>query len=367
MKFQKTAIAAIVAGFAAAPMMASADTVLSGVVQVKFTGMESDDDELQEDLNLAAGDVRAAIASEHELNSGLIGYGNLQINIDDLTGEGGITGFGVQDDVADPDGSLTDEDLVELDSAATVSSDNVYVGIKGGFGDIRLGEIPLAVEYGQLANDIHDVGTTVPGGLSYTGTFGVVGFGLNYSPELDSDMIGAGLNFNFAGATIGLGFEERAERALFAVGASYAIAGFSIAAHTWSAEDEFDPELTINTTAEDQVDFGGFDFDDQNNIAVQVGYAIAGVNLGLTFSILESDTTANVGGDADAVPAVAPDIVEADSEETIIRFDAGYDLGGGMDISTRIQNKSTALDSDDPRVEDPDDSLEYRVVLSKTF
>ncbi|MFK7893735.1 MAG: hypothetical protein AB8B63_23160, partial [Granulosicoccus sp.] len=33
------------------------------------------------------------------------------------------------------------------------SYDNVYVGIKGGFGDFRIGEIPLAVEYGQVAND----------------------------------------------------------------------------------------------------------------------------------------------------------------------------------------------------------------------
>ena len=358
MKFQKTAIAAIVAGFAAAPMMASADTVLSGVVQVKFQGDDTDevvDDPLTldvdetapgGDVNIAAGDVRVAIATEHELNSGLIGYGNLQLNLDDLTGEGGVEGAGIQADVADPEGTLTDEDIVELASSATVSSDNVYVGVKGGFGDIRFGEIPLAVEYGQLANDIDDVGTTVPGGLSYTGVFGPVGFGLNFSPEADSDMIGAGINFNFAGATIGAGFEDRAEQTNFAVGVSYAIAGVSLAAHYWTqGQLDFETDDEAGTTTFTS------DLDDITNIAVQAGYAIAGVSIGVTYSLLTT--------------AVGEDGTEntAEDEKTAIRLDLGYDLGGGMDISTRINSTST----DAAFGADPDDVVDYRVMLSKTF
>jgi len=52
--------------------------------------------------------------------------------------------------------------------------------------------------------------------------------------ELDSDVIGVGAKFNFAGATIGLGFEDRNELANVAVGVSYAIAGVSIGAQTWT-------------------------------------------------------------------------------------------------------------------------------------
>ena len=361
MKFQKTAIAAIVAGFAAAPMMASADTVLSGVVQVKYQGTDADDD----DPDMAAGDVRIALATEHELNSGLIGYGSVQLNVDDLTGQGGLG----QDDAiqvpqVDSDGSLTDDDPIELTSAATVASDNVYVGVKGGFGDVRLGEVPLAVEYGQLANDIHDVGTTVVDGLSYTGTFGPVGFGLNHSLEEDSDMIGAGINFNFAGATIGLGFEDRTDLTNFAVGASYAIAGFSIAAHTWT-KGQFD--LDVDTDGDETTAELNESLDDQVAFAVQVGYAIAGVSIGVTYS--QQTTGAGVPVDAAGVIvqpaqiATAANITTGENEEQIIRLDLGYDLGGGMDLTTRIQNKTVDNEFD----ADPDDLLEYRVMLSKTF
>jgi len=349
MKLKKTAIAIAIAGVAAAPMMASATTTISGLVQVKVQGTDKDDDpetaSNESRPDIAAGDVRVAISKEHELNSGLTGYGNLQFNLDDLTGEGGVAGQGIQDDVADPDGSLTDEDLVELASSATVASDNVYVGVKGGFGDIRIGEIPLAVEYGQLANDIHDVGGTVVDGISYTGTFGIFGVGLNFSPGEDSDVIGAGVKFNFAGATIGAGFEDRNELTNFSVGASYGIAGFSLAAHAWS-QGQLDIEENDATGATTITN----SLDDVTAFAVQVGYTIAGVNLGVTYSQL----TKQVGEDAE-------------DEEAIIRLDAGYDLGGGMDISTRIQNTSKEAGILAADESDPDDLVEYRVMLTQAF
>ena len=365
MKYTKTAVAVAVAGgFATMPMMAAAETTLSGLVQVKVAGVESDNDEVQQDANIEAGDVRVGIASEHELGSGLIGYGNLQINVDDLTGEGGLEEASFD---FDGDGSLTDEDPIELDSAATVASDNVYVGLKGGFGDLRFGEIPLAVEYGQLANDIHDVGTTVPDGVSYTGTFGPVGLGLNFSPEPDSDMVGAGINFGLAGATIGVGFEDRADLTNLAAGASYTIAGFSLAAHYWTAgQVDFDS----GAAGDDTFTFTN-DLDDQTNIAVQVGYAIAGVSIGVTYSLLTTDAGTLIGPDGEVVvpnedDGTVPDGTTAtidQSEESIIRLDLGYDLGGGMDVSTRIQNKTTENDV----TANPDDELEYRVMLTKTF
>jgi len=370
MKFQKTAIAITIAGFAAAPMMASADTVLSGVVQVKYQGTDKEDDPAtasdESAADMAAGDVRVAIASEHELSSGLIGYGNLQLNLDDLTGQGGVAGQGiaVQEDTADADGSLTDEDLVELTSSATVASDNVYVGVKGGFGDVRLGEIPLAVEYGQLANDIHDVGGTVVDGLSYTGTFGPVAFGLNHSLGEDSDVIGAGIKFNFAGATIGAGFEDRNELTNFSVGASYAIAGFSLAAHAWS-KGQIDFDTTDGADGDLESVSVSESLDDQTAVALQVGYGIAGVSIGVTFS--QQTTQGGVNLDAEGQPIADEGTGVAVSSTTtdevvqqIVRLDLGYDLGGDMAISTRIQNTSDDVDGSE-------DLIEYRVMLSKSF
>jgi len=369
MKYTKTALAVAIAGFAATPMMAAAETTLSGLVQVKVAGVESDDDDLQKDANFEAGDVRVAINREHELDNGLIGYGNLQMNVDDLTSEGGFgQDAAVQIPQFDQDGSLTDEDPVELSSEATVSSDNVYVGVKGGFGDVRFGEIPLAVEYGQLANDIHDVGTTVPGGASYEGTFGPVGLILNASPENDSDMFGVGAKFGFAGASIGVGWEERAEQTNLAAGASYTIAGFSLAAHFWS-QGQVDFDFDEGEGATDNLALTT-DLDDRTAFAVQAGYEIAGVTLGLTYSMQTTEAGTLVGADGtvftpgdDGVIPAGVTATAGEGEEAIIRFDAGYALGGGMDISTRIQNKAT----DNDVGVDPDDELEYRVMLTQTF
>ena len=168
-------------------------------------------------------------------------------------------------------------------------------------------------------------------------------------------MIGAGIKFNFAGATIGAGFEDRGELTNFSVGASYAIAGFSLAAHAWSKG-----QLEVDATEDEEGDFTGVDvnqsLDDQTAFAVQVGYGIAGVSLGLTYSVQTTQAGVVIDTDGDGVN---DNVGTGEAEESVIRFDAGYDLGGDMAVSTRIQNKS--FDSD------ADDVLEYRVMLSKSF
>jgi len=94
-------------------------------------------------------------------------------------------------------------------SGANFTSDNVYVGLRGGFGDFRFGEVPVAAEYGQLANDLFDQTGGVDGGVSYTGVFGPIVFGANWSPEANEDSIGVGIRFNFAGLSFGVGTETR--------------------------------------------------------------------------------------------------------------------------------------------------------------
>jgi len=84
----------------------------------------------------------------------------------------------------------------------------------------------------------------------------------------------------------------------------------------------------------------GLSVDDQTNIAVKLGYSIAGVSLGLTYSTLEQGDT-----------------------ETRIRLDAGYDLGGGLDVSTRIDSTSTDSDAADAA----EDLVAWRLMLTKAF
>jgi len=334
MKLTKTVVAVAVTGLFAVPMAASAETTLSGLAQIKFQGSDADGD--AGELNMAAGDVRVAINTQQEIAGGLTGYGNLQFNIDDLTGQGGPV------QASDEDDPQEDQDPIEIDSNATVASDNIYVGVKGGFGDIRLGEIPLAVEYGQLANDIYDVGDTVVDGISYVGAFGPFGIGVNYALEQDSDMAGIGAKFSAAGVTFGIGYELRDlagdESGNLAAGLSFAIAGFSIAGHYWVKEGP-DGELTVDPDDSEE--------GDQQSLSVKVDYGIAGVNLGLTYSLLTTDIT-NLDDEAD---------------ESSIRLDAGYDMGGGMDISTRI----TSTDNDPIRDGVDSDLVEYRVQLTKNF
>ena len=87
MKLTKTAVAlAVAASFTALPMTASATTTLSGLIQIKITGDDRDDDtatpEREGDIAFAAGDVLFGITSEHTMNNGLTGYGSLRADID---------------------------------------------------------------------------------------------------------------------------------------------------------------------------------------------------------------------------------------------------------------------------------------------
>jgi len=315
MKFTKTAVALAIAGIASAPMIASADTTLSGAVQIQLNGDDSDGSAGDPTIN--ADDVLFGIATSHQINGGATGYGSLRVDMNRLSNEGRST--------FDPGTPGNDEDDTEVTTLG--SADSVYVGIKGGFGDFRFGEIPNAVEYGQVANDIFDVAGEINGGISYVGTFGPVGLIANFSPENNSDAVGVGAKFGLGGFSIGVGTESRFDAdegplgvdgnpvgddvTSTAVGVGFAFAGASINAHFWTQDAAGDPE----------------------SFSVQAGYGFGGV-----FSTLEDD----LGGDNDA-----------------IRLDLGYGLGGGMDISARVTTENDNAANTD--------ATSYRIKLSKSF
>ena len=293
MQFRKTAVAVAIAGIAAgSPQIASADTVLSGVVEIQLTGSDDETPDVDVngtpveagDLGFAAGDALFGITTAHTLALGAEGYGSLRVDSDGLSGN-------------------------------NFTSDNVYVGIRGGFGDFRFGEVPVAAEYGQLAGDLFDQTGDINAGVSYTGVFGPIVLGLNWSPEAvnNADSIGAGIRFNFAGLSFGVGAEERAGLANASFGASYGIAGFSISGHFVMADEDGD-------------------IVDREIIAVKLGYAIQALSFGLTYSEIDLD-----GATADQT-----------------RFDVGLGLGGGTTLSARF---NTFSDGDD----------DFRVQLAKSF
>ncbi|MEE9332470.1 MAG: porin [Granulosicoccaceae bacterium] len=301
MKLTKTAVALAVASFVAMPMAASATTTLSGLVQIKIGAADEDVDgtaDDESDPKIAAGDVLFGITTDHTMNNGLTGYGSMRADFNSLSNEG------------------------------AAQADSAYVGMKGGFGDLRFGEIPLAVEYGQLSNDIYDVGGEINGGMSYTGGFGPASVILNYSPGRNSDAVGAGIKFNAGGFTIGLGAEERNELANAAAGVSFSYAGASIGIHGATLEQ-------------------GGGVDDTEIFGVKVGYGVGNLSLAVTHMTQSSQTA--VAADATATPPVLASVADSDVDTT--RFDIVYDLGGDTEVSSRINSYGGDADGSDWRIQ----------------
>jgi len=299
MKLTKTVMALAIAGIAATPMMASATTTLSGAVQLRFSGgddglkcdttLAADDPANltdptdadtslcisntngqvhdKDDAQITAGDVILAVGASQALNSGLTGYGNLRVDLDGTSG------------------------------SAIGAADEVYVGVKGGFGHLRMGEVANAGEYGQMI-DLHDMGIDVNEGIGYTGSFGGATVGLTYSPAPDHDMLGVGAKFGWNGLSLGVGMQNLDEKTNISAGVGFAFAGASIAVD-FGSEGEAIPAV---------VDAAGVQTasaKDETHIGVSVGYAIAGVSMTLKYD------------------------AEQESEQKKIRFDASYALWSG--------------------------------------
>ncbi len=313
MKHTKTAAALALAGIAASPLAQAEGTTvtLSGQVAIGILASDAEDvdainegDPIGVDANgdtifATAADVVSAarpgdptvfgddsiinVKATGTLNNGLEGYANYR------------TDLGLVGDVA--------------------TGDNIHLGIKGDFGDIRVGEVPDAIGYGQLAGDpLADIdGENF--GISYTGTFGGLTFGANASPSGSSDRYGVGVKFSAAGFGIGIGVGTDDDRDELSVGASYSIAGVSLA-----------------------VAFKDFDLG-RETIGAKASYGWGDFSAGITFE-----------GEAGDV----------DDGDALLRFDLGYDLGNGMNISTRLNSFTDDSDSSG-------DLLDYRLLLTKAF
>jgi len=327
MKCRKTVLAVAVAGIAATPMMASATTSLSGAVELRFAGADdgvgcaadtvaTEDDEGEtvftsgnggnvdgcivnangdvedgDDLEIEAGDVIVGVNATQALNSGLTGYGNLRIDLDSTSG------------------------------GTSFSADNVFVGFRGGFGDLRLGEVSNPGEFGQITDIVYDMGAGVDEGLGYTGSFGGATIGVSWSPAADQDLIAVGVRFNVGGFSFGAGVQDLDETTNSSISVGFAFAGASIGLGLSTIEDGF--EATDGSV------------DDETIFALTLGYSIAGFSLGLNLQAADE-----IGGEA-------------------AQFNAGYDLGGGLGVSFRFN----AFDDDQVA----SDTSDWRVQFAKSF
>lgn len=316
MKLTKTLLSVAVAGVAAAPMMASATTTLSGAVQIELQGSDSEDphtnangeDGFEDgEPRIAAGDVLLGVVASQTLNSGLTGYGSLRFDLDSISGAG------------------------------TAESDNVYVGISGGFGDLRFGEVGNPGEFGQVAGDLHDAGGDFNAGVGYVGSFGGATIGLSWSPATNDDAVAVGAKFQLGGFGVGVGAENRDEITNVTFGATFAIGGFSIGVAGSVLEDGFGSPATAAipaTATEDAVAATASTLEDETHAHVQVGFSFAGASI--------------TGGFSQAT--------EQESVQTDLTI--SYDLGGGMDISANTGSQT---------IGDGDTTTDWEIQLSKSF
>jgi len=299
MKYTKTAAALALAGVATAPVAQAEPVVtLSGYVGIN---LESDDsDATDNDFSFSGDDSSLNISAVDDLTSGLEGYINYRL-----------------------DGALT---------SAPIASDNVHVGIRGDFGDIRIGEVPDATEYGQLANDaLDDVGGE-DAGISYTNNFGPINFGANWSPEGASDRIAAGVSFNAAGFGIGIGVGNASSETLASLGATYALGAGSVGVAF--------KELGTH-----------------QSYGLNGSYSWGSLGLQLTWEQRLEDA--------------------ATLDDSVFRIDLSYGLGGGWTVSGRFNQlfdggTPTFTDVEDDagvvsQVVDVEDLASYRVQFAKSF
>ena len=314
MKYTKTAAAVALAGAAAAPMAQAATTVtLSGQVAIGIIGSDVDDIDA---INI--GDVLGPDPDNPSIN--LIATAD---DVRDAARPGELTMFGDDSTInVKAEGSIfggltgyanyrTDLGLV----GDVATGDNIHVGVKGDFGDIRVGEVPDAIGYGQLLDPLVDIDGE-DFGVSYTGSFSGVTVGANWSPEGSSDRIGAGVKFSLGGFGIGVGFGDEDGDSELSAGASFSFAGASVAA----SYKDFD--------------------NDVETFAVGVGYGIAGWSVGVQWEAFVGDVN---------------------DDDSLVRFNAGYDLGNGMNFSGRV---NVFTDDDESS---SGDFTDYRVLLTKAF
>ena len=102
-------------------------------------------------------------------------------------------------------------------TGSTVTADDVYVGIKGGFGTVKIGDTDNGcdtVDTGWVADDVfysHDSGGCAGSdthNITYSSTRGPITYAASYSPEDSADNFAVGIKGTIGPVTASLGYED---------------------------------------------------------------------------------------------------------------------------------------------------------------
>ncbi|MBB3143378.1 porin [Halomonas organivorans] len=229
---KKTLLATAIAG-AMAASGAQAATVynqdgtkldLYGNIQIAYWNLQDENSDSKDEL----GDNGSTFgfAAEHVIYDGLVGY--MKLEFDDFKAD-------------------------EIKVAGRDAGDQAYVGLKGNFGDVRLGSYdPLIDDWIQdpiSNNEFFDVSDSNGDIVDFYGTGDREGDKLTYtSPSLSGLQFAVGTQYKGDGEAERFDGVEADGRASFFGGAKYTVGGFSIAA-VYDNLDIYD--ATLQSTGEE--------------------------------------------------------------------------------------------------------------------
>ncbi len=201
----------------------------------------------------------------------------------------------------------------EIGTGATVTTTGGVVGIKGGFGNVSIGDGGSGAHYGQFAGDRFDVtqGARYRHAIGYTNTFGPVSVRVTTDPSEDGEN-SFGIKGTFGMVTVGAGQEGDDTT----IGASASLGAFGLAIHSTS----WDAASTSGVAADD------------TSLAIKASYSAGDLSASYQTESLD------------------------DGDNTRGQLDIAYDLGGSTAVKLRH------------RTDDVTDSNEYtRLLLSISF
>lgn len=185
MKLSTLALAIVAA---TATVSVQADVSLGGMARATYNGGGNDRIETKVELNLDA-------SAE---SNGITYFGHAQL-------EGnGKAAYTAAAKAADP---------TLVDTGKDVTTDDIYVGMKGGFGEVRFGDTDGgcdATEVGGYPDYISDINlskcnTGDQNNITYIGTAGAATYAISYSPENNMDYMSVGAKAKLGNATVSLG------------------------------------------------------------------------------------------------------------------------------------------------------------------
>ncbi len=256
----------------ALPSLASATEVkVGGVVQIQ---QYISSDTTAQKKRIEGGDVRIAVSAEETVGD-YTTYATYRLDTENT-------------DVTDSTNNTTTFQSGNGPNlgGGLVTSDNVGVGIKGDFGDVKFGQAN-DVQFGEYANDIYAANPHLGSGAAwgYTGSFSGVNVGAIWSPDTNADLFGLGAEFSVGVVTLGATFgtdgtgpNSAAEQDNTIFGGKIDLGGITVAAHTWDIDHN-----SASTTA------------DSDGTAVKVSGSASSWSWGITAT--DEDAAGGTAGD----------------------------------------------------------------------